>query len=278
MATSHHSDRRNADVGASASRTDGLAKRYSRETALRHECLYGWGYQGPGSEAVFLALVQKADFRPGQRVLDLGCGLGGDAFRLAALGAGEVVGVDAAPDMVAVAEERRREAGEEAITFTVGDARDTPVLGHGDFDLVWTRDSLSYVPVENTGAVWARLITSLRPDGRLLLTDYGRGASPANQDFTDQMAAWGAHLRTFNEHRSIAVAAGFTDVVVEDWSHHLLASQLDGLRRINELEDELLSEMPEEALEGLRDRWREKRDNSQAGHLTWPVVTARRPS
>jgi len=46
-----------------------------------------------------------ARFRPGDRILDLGCGTGEDAARLARLGA-EVTAIDASPEMVRIARER----------------------------------------------------------------------------------------------------------------------------------------------------------------------------
>ena len=53
-------------------------------------------------------------FRPGDQVLDLGCGTGDDAVYLASRGV-NVLGIDSAPEMVKIARERGVEAWEIAI-------------------------------------------------------------------------------------------------------------------------------------------------------------------
>jgi ubiquinone/menaquinone biosynthesis C-methylase UbiE len=53
-------------------------------------------------------------FQPGDRVLDLGCGIGDDAVHLAARDV-EVVGIDSAPEMVEIARTRGIHAGRLAI-------------------------------------------------------------------------------------------------------------------------------------------------------------------
>src|SRR5437764_4499146 len=63
---------------------------------------------------------------PGRRILDVGCGLGGDAAELARLVApgGAVVGVDGSRAMIEAA--RERYSGVEGLTFEVADAADLP--------------------------------------------------------------------------------------------------------------------------------------------------------
>lgn len=61
------------------------------------------------------------------RVLDSGCGTGEHALLAASLGL-EVVGIDAAPSAIAIAERKARERG-LAVHFRVADALDLPGLG-----------------------------------------------------------------------------------------------------------------------------------------------------
>lgn len=249
---------------------DVVVRRYTRDIALQHEHLYGRGYQGPGSEAIFLALAAKIGLRPGVRVLDVGCGLGGDALRLADWFDAEVVGLDAAPEMIDIAQERRDEARADRVRFVVGDVRDSDVVGAADFDVVWSRDSLAYVPHAEKVPMFVRLHESLRPGGALLVTDYGRGAQVTDPDFNDLMSAWGQHLLSFDEYSAVVTAAGFVDVEVEDGTCHLVGSQLYGMRQLERAD---VGSLPD--LDRLRERWRQKLGFSQAGLLSWPIITAR---
>jgi SAM-dependent methyltransferase len=71
---------------------------------------------------VFLGI---AGIAPGMRVLDLGTGLGHVALMLSELvgSAGEVVGIDQAAPLLAVAEQRRVTAGAENVRFVQADVR-----------------------------------------------------------------------------------------------------------------------------------------------------------
>ena len=82
-----------------------------------------------------VALLDALDPRPGERVLDVGCGFGSTALAAAARGA-EVHGVDISPPMVQRARERAAAANANA-TFEVGDAQEDQ-LG-GPFDAVTSR-------------------------------------------------------------------------------------------------------------------------------------------
>jgi SAM-dependent methyltransferase len=68
-------------------------------------------------------IVETLDLRPGDRLLDLGCGSGVHALRLAQRGI-QVVGLDIAPSLVEYATNLVREADVSSATFVVGDMRD----------------------------------------------------------------------------------------------------------------------------------------------------------
>jgi SAM-dependent methyltransferase len=77
--------------------------------------------------------------RPGDRVLDIGCGFGDTTLRLAALvgGEGEAVGVDVSAPFVELAREEAAEAGIDNVSYRVGDVQIAD-LG-GPFDYVFSR-------------------------------------------------------------------------------------------------------------------------------------------
>ena len=101
--------------------------------------------------------------RPGERILDLGCGDGELGLQLQALGA-EVVGLDASPSMVEAARNRGLDAclgRAEALEYV--DA----------FDAVFSNAALHWVP--QAEAVLAGVARALRPGGRLVVEQGGAG-------------------------------------------------------------------------------------------------------
>ena len=112
--------------------------------------------------------------RPGQRLLDVGCGPGTITADLALLVApGEVVGIDAAADVVAQAQEHAAGLGLANLRFEVGDLF---ALGYPDasFDVVHLHQVLQHLADPVAALVELRRV--LRPDGVLAARDSDYGA------------------------------------------------------------------------------------------------------
>jgi trans-aconitate methyltransferase len=121
----------------------------------RFSCIAGYGRD----------LIPLLDPRPGQRILDLGCGTGTLTAEIAASGV-EVVGVDASEAMIDEARERS-----PGITFLQMDARDLRVPG--PFDGVFSNAVLHWIP--EAAAVIRGVAAILRPGGRFVLEMGGQG-------------------------------------------------------------------------------------------------------
>ena len=58
-------------------------KQYSRNGILRYERIFGAGFVSTGGVDTTLMFLKGLDLQPGQKVLDVGCGIGGGDFYMA---------------------------------------------------------------------------------------------------------------------------------------------------------------------------------------------------
>jgi ubiquinone/menaquinone biosynthesis C-methylase UbiE len=115
-------------------------------------------------------MVERLGVGPGRRVLDLGCGLGAPAVRMAEATGASVLGVATSPSLVAEATARAERAGLAGrVTFEVADAVDLP-FADGSFDAVLAIESIVHMP--DLPAVFGQVGRVLRPGGRFVLTDF----------------------------------------------------------------------------------------------------------
>lgn len=134
--------------------------------AEMYESFYGPAIFGPCAEL----LIERADPRPGEAALDLACGTGQVARRLAPrLGPeGRVVALDLSPEMVAVGSGLPGPGG-ASIDWRQGDAVELDLPDDG-FDLVTCQQGLQFFP-DREGAL-AHVRRVLRPDGRAVFATW----------------------------------------------------------------------------------------------------------
>src|SRR5215475_3083124 len=112
-------------------------------------------------------LIRVADLKPGERVLDVGCGTGVVARHAAEqLGPGSVVtGVDLSPDMLTVARAVANRQG-LSIEWREGNAEQLPFPDSG-FDVVLCQFALMFVP--NKAAALGEMRRVISKTGRILV-------------------------------------------------------------------------------------------------------------
>jgi SAM-dependent methyltransferase len=112
------------------------------------------------------ALMAKLEPRPGERVLDVGCGCGQTTIELGQRVApgGAVVGVDISDEMLAYARSRAVREGAQNVEFVHADAERAP-FEDGKYDVVFSRFGVMFF--ENAQNAFENLRRALTSKGRL---------------------------------------------------------------------------------------------------------------
>ena len=137
------------------------------------------------------ALLARAAFAPGERVIDLGCGGGGTTIAIAGavVPGGMALGLDISPDLIAAATRRAAAAGAANARFLCADAASV-VLPDAPYDRLLSRFGSMFFaePV----AAFTHLRRLLKPSGRIDLAVWG---PPAENDWmAEGMAVARAHV------------------------------------------------------------------------------------
>jgi ubiquinone/menaquinone biosynthesis C-methylase UbiE len=179
------------------------AARYDFFTSLA-----GMGVNGPNSRMV----VELAGIRPGESVLDAACGSGSLTLtaKAAADSAGKVAGIDAAPEMIAVARQKAARARLK-VEFEVG-LIEKLAFPDATFDVIISRLAIHHLPDDLKRAGFAEFLRVLKPGGRLLIADFKPPANPFLRHITSALI--GSHMMQSDVWSipPLAAAAGFAEV------------------------------------------------------------------
>jgi ubiquinone/menaquinone biosynthesis C-methylase UbiE len=112
------------------------------------------------------ALLKQAEFKPGERVLDIGCGGGGTTIAIAksVAPAGDVLGIDISPDLTTASTKRAADAGVGNIRFICADAANVQ-LTDAPYDRLFSRFGSMFFSEPHKA--FANLASLLRPGARI---------------------------------------------------------------------------------------------------------------
>ncbi|MER7045020.1 methyltransferase domain-containing protein [Streptomyces jumonjinensis] len=175
-------------------------------------------------------VAERLALRPDQRLLDVGCGNGVPALRIAGAHGVRVTGITVSAQQVAQASERAdgSDAGGRT-SFLFADAMDLP-FDDGSFDGAWAVESL--VHMADQSAALAEIHRVVRPGGRLVIADLCR-----RQPFTgDDRAVLDGMMRMYqlagintpDEHRARLTEAGWQLLELTDIGERIRASYGQG--------------------------------------------------
>jgi len=180
--------------------------------------LHGWlldtcWFRGQGRELRRRAAT-LARLRPGEQVLDVGCGTGTLALEVARrVGrAGHVTGVDPSPEQIARARAKaaRRHLPNSPIAFQVG-AIEQLAFPDQTFDVVLSTLMMHHLPAPLKRQGLAEIARVLKPEGRLVIADFTR-----KQERQGRAARFHAGGSSLHDLAAMVADAGFSQVETEE--------------------------------------------------------------
>ncbi len=162
-------------------------------------------------------IAAKLALKPGQRVLDIGCGWGGMALYLNRVAKVEVLGITLSEAQLKVARKSARDAGAaDQVRFVLIDYRKLD----GQFDRIVSVGMFEHVGLAHYDEYFAKCRDLLKPDGVMLLHTIGKlgSANAAPDPFTDKYIFPGYHLPSLSQMASASQKA------------RLIASDVETLR------------------------------------------------
>src|SRR5881398_706112 len=142
-------------------------------------------------------IAAKLDLKPGQRVLDIGCGWGGMALYLNKVAGVDVLGITLSEEQLKVARRRAAAAGvSDHVKFELIDYR----LLNESFDRIVSVGMFEHVGAAHYDEFFAKCRELLKPDGVMLLHTIGKLGGPGTPDpFTDKWIFPGYHLPSLSQ-------------------------------------------------------------------------------
>lgn len=258
------------------------SEQYATREIMKYEWCFGEGFMSAGGIDTTREFVQMLDLKPGMRVLDVGCGVGGSALHMASEYGADVLGIDLGDHTLNVARQRAmlRDpacAGEVAFEWSNVTEAD---WGAGTFDVIYSRDMLLHIPYEQKLPLFAKFHSWLKPGGQLLLSDYGRGGdgAPPSEALQQWMAKRQYALLTLKEYQTLCEDAGFAPSAIDaqDRSWEYCQVSRAERRRLEGRRDAFVAEYSQEEMEELVDVFESKISMCVDGDRSFQLVHARK--
>jgi ubiquinone/menaquinone biosynthesis C-methylase UbiE len=178
-----------------------------------------------GGRNATVRLAQLAQINGSERVLDVGCGIGGPSRYLASRFSCVVTGLDLTAEFVALAGMlAQRTRLSDKVTYRQGDALDLP-FADASFNLVWSQNAAMNIP--DRDRLYAEMHRVLTPAGRLALQEIAAG--PGGEPFyptpwaSDKSISF---LLTPQSTRAALELVGFRVVAWQDTTEEALQQQM----------------------------------------------------
>ena len=181
-------------------------------------------------------VCRKLELKPGQDVVELGCGWGALAIHMARYHGVRVKAFNISKEQLAYARERARSEGvDDRVEFVDADYRDAVSrFGSESFDAVVSIGMLEHVGVENYVELGDLARSLLREHGRGLIHNVGRARKARPNAWLEQRIFPGSYPPALSEMMSIFEPVGLLVLDVENLRRHYAYTLCEWLRRFDQ--------------------------------------------
>lgn len=248
-------------------------KQYSLSGVRRYEWIFGKTFLSTGGYATTKKFISMLNLQPGQKVLDVGCGVGGHSFFMAENHNVDVLGVDLSVNMMTVATQHLSERPHllNKVKFVICDIT-RAVYDNCSFDAIYSRDTLLHI--ENKDQLFANFERWLKPGGKILFTDYTRNEKQNSPEFEKYIEDRNYHLLTKDQYSELLKRSGFVNITVQDTTEDFLNALHVELAKLRNEKEQFLQEFSEEDFKYLEEGWTSKIKRVAEGNQTWTACYA----
>lgn len=246
---------------------------YSSNSILRYEKIFGRGFVSTGGLETTEEIVAMLSLKPGLKVLDVGCGIGGSGFYMVKNFNVQVLGVDLSTNMIQIGKQRAIEFKDDKVEFVVQDVTSAEYEPES-FDVIYSRDTILHI--EDKKSLFANFLKWLKPGGEVLISDYCKGP----QELSDVMKAYIAkrqyHLLSPEEYGKLLEEVGFSDVKAKDNTARFIEILKAERERFDKEKSTFLKDFSPEDFEYLVEDWDTKIDRCGRGDQKWGLFHAKK--
>lgn len=249
---------------------------YNKNGVARYEWIFGEGFLSTGGFETTKEIIPHLHLKKGDRVLDIGCGLGGHSFYMAEEFGAIIDAVDLSENMMSVALDHfsKKPTIKDNIKFRICDVTRTD-FPHNYYDVIYSRDAL--IHIKEKPELFQGFFRWLKPGGRVVFTDYCRGEIKTSDEFERYVKQRAYTLYSVKQYEDLLKNCGFTNVIAIDNRDKFDDSLHRELKKLYSGRNEFLELFNVEDFKDLESGWLVKLDRSKEGFQTWGLFRAQKP-